>query len=67
MEQLLTERRPFGVRTRAQALLKWCLSERRIHVAIPATRRPEHMRQDVEAGAGPWLPEELRQRSAQAV
>ena len=44
----------------AQALLKWILSDRRCHVAIPATSRPEHMRDDAAAGEPPWLAEDAR-------
>jgi aryl-alcohol dehydrogenase-like predicted oxidoreductase len=45
----------FGVETWAQALLKWILSDRRCHVAIPATSRPERMRENALAGHPPWF------------
>ena len=52
---------PFGVRTWAHALLKWALSDARVDVVIPATRRPEHARENAAAGEPPWLgPEERR-------
>ena len=51
----------FNVRSWAQALLKWSLSDLRCHVAIPATSHPERMAENAEAGAPPWFgPEERR-------
>jgi diketogulonate reductase-like aldo/keto reductase len=51
--------RPFGVETWAQALLKWALSDERVDLVIPATRRPERMRENAAAGEPPWFgPEE---------
>jgi len=45
----------FGVRTWAQALLKWVLSDSRCHVVIPATSSTAHMRENAEAGNPPWF------------
>ena len=46
---------PFGVTTWPQALLKWAMSDRRCHVAIPATRDPGHARANAAAGDPPWF------------
>jgi len=50
----------FGVRTWAQALLKWILSDGRVHVAIPATSSPSRMAENAAAGRGPWFEPEQR-------
>ena len=45
----------FGVRTWAQALLKWILSDPRVHCAIPATSSVTHMKENAAAGNPPWF------------
>ena len=52
--------REFGVTTWAQALLKWILSDPRVHCAIPATSRAERMTENAAAGDPPWLDAEAR-------
>jgi len=47
------EREALGVETWTQALLKWALADERIDLVIPATRSPEHARENAAAGDGP--------------
>lgn len=51
-----------GLTAWPEALLRWTLSDRRVHVAIPATSSPEHARANCAAGEPPWLDEDVRVR-----
>ncbi len=45
----------FGVRTWAQALLKWIVSDPRVHAVLPATSRAARATENAAAGQPPWF------------
>lgn len=51
----------FGVTTWAQALLKWVVSDPRVHCAIPATSKVHRATENARAGDPPWFDEETRE------
>jgi aryl-alcohol dehydrogenase-like predicted oxidoreductase len=51
----------FGVQTWAQALLKWILSDHRVHCVLRATSKKERALENAAAGEPPWFDEETRE------
>ena len=51
----LSPLRPFGVTTWAQALIKWGLSDPRVHVSLAATAHPGRLEENAAAGSPPWF------------
>jgi aryl-alcohol dehydrogenase-like predicted oxidoreductase len=47
----LTPLRPFGVTTWSQALIKWSLSDPRVHVSLAATAHPGRLAENAAAGS----------------
>lgn len=56
-----------GCRTWPQLLLKFALSHPAVTCVIPGTGRPEHMRDNIQAGFGPILDAALRARLVASV
>ena len=50
----------FGIKTWGQALLAWLLTDPRVSVPIPATSRPERIKENALAGSVGRLPQEMR-------
>lgn len=51
----------FNVQTWSQALLKWILSDPRVHCVLPATRWPERATENAGAGNPPWFDGDTRE------
>jgi aryl-alcohol dehydrogenase-like predicted oxidoreductase len=60
-DEALAPLAPYGIRTWAQALLEFILSDGRVSCVIPATSRPERMAENAEMGSPPWFGEEERE------
>ncbi|MEO8323385.1 MAG: aldo/keto reductase, partial [Actinomycetota bacterium] len=54
-----------GVSSWTEALLRWALSNERVHLAIPATSSPEHARINASAGTASFLTGDQRRRVEQ--
>jgi aryl-alcohol dehydrogenase-like predicted oxidoreductase len=55
----------FGIHSWAQALLKWIVSDRRVHCAIPATSKAARATENAGAGDPPWFDDDTRSYVAQ--
>lgn len=47
--------RRFGVRSWPQVVLKWALSDPRVSVVAPATRKAQHLSENAACGDAPWF------------
>lgn len=63
-DEALAPLAPYGIETRAQALLKFILGDRRVSCVIPATSSPERMTENAIAGSRPWFDEGAREHVA---
>jgi len=51
----------FGVHTWPQALLKWIVSDQRVHAVLPATSHAERASENAAAGVPPWFDPDTRE------
>jgi diketogulonate reductase-like aldo/keto reductase len=56
----LARLQPFGVTTWAQALLRWVVSDERVHCTIPATSRVSRVTENAVAGNPLWFDDDAR-------
>ena len=56
-----------GCRSWAQLFLKWIVAHPAVTCVIPATSRPEHLEDNMQAGTGPLPDAALRDRIAALV
>jgi diketogulonate reductase-like aldo/keto reductase len=56
--------RAFGVRTWAQAILKWIASDPRVSCVLTATKTPGRPSENTQAGDPPWFDADQRERLA---
>jgi diketogulonate reductase-like aldo/keto reductase len=54
----------FGVRTWAQAVLKWIASDPRVSCVLTATKTPGRPTENAQAGDPPWFVPDQRERLA---
>jgi diketogulonate reductase-like aldo/keto reductase len=54
----------FGVRTWAQAILKWIASDPRVSCVLTATKTPGRPTENAQAGGPPWFDPDQRERVA---
>jgi diketogulonate reductase-like aldo/keto reductase len=57
----------FGCRSWAQFFLKWIVANSAITCVIPATNKPPHLEENIEAGSGPLPDARMRQRMVELV
>jgi diketogulonate reductase-like aldo/keto reductase len=59
------EIKAFGLKTWAQAILKWIASDPRVSCVLTATKTPGRPSENAQAGDPPWLDNDQRERLAQ--